>query len=255
MLDALYTAATGMLAQQTGMDAIANNLANVNTVGFKAGRTAFADLLYSELSPSQAANQGSQMGLGVQVSAIQAQMDQGQAQTTGVPTDVMIDGSGFLQVQRADGSLAYTRAGNLAIDANRTLVTPAGEVVQPRLTIPANGDMNTLSITSTGAVTIQVSGKDTTIGQLKLAIFPNPYGLDNVGGNDFVETPNSGAAQLVDPGASGAGLIRQGMLEMSNVKAVDEMVSMITTQRAYEGVSKVVSASDDMLGVANALRR
>ena len=255
MLDALYTAASGMLAQQTGMDAIANNLSNANTVAFKAGRTAFEDLLYTELGPRQAARQGSQMGLGVAVAAIQTQMAQGAFQTTGSPTDVAVEGQGFLAVQRPDGSRAYTRAGNLTLDATGRLVTASGGIVLPRLQVPAGTDMASLSIAATGAVTARVGGAERIIGRLELSTFPNPHGLESVGGNLFVESPNSGAGQAGAPGAGGRGLLRQGTLEMSNVNAVDEMVGMITTQRTYESVAKVVSASDEMLNTANQLRR
>ncbi len=255
MLDALYTAASGMLAQQTGMDAIANNLANANTVAFKAGRTAFEDLLYTELGPRQAARQGSQMGLGVAVAAIQTQMAQGALQTTSSPTDVAVEGQGFLAVQRADGSRAYTRAGNLTIDAAGRLVTATGAVVQPVVRVPAGVDMSTFSIGADGVVKARVAGAERTLGRLQLTSFPNPHGLESVGGNLFVESANCGAAEAGAPGTGGRGLLRQGTLEMSNVNAVDEMVGMITTQRTYESVAKVVSASDEMLNTANQLRR
>lgn len=255
MLDALYTAASGMLAQQTGMDAIANNLANANTVAFKAGRTAFEDLLYTELGPRQAARQGSQMGLGVAVAAVQTQIAQGALQTTGSPTDVAVEGQGFLAVQRPDGSRGYTRAGNLTLDAGGSLVTAGGAIVLPRVQVPAGTDMASLSIGANGAVTARVGGTMRALGTLQLTTFPNPHGLESVGGNLFVESANSGAGQAGAPGAGGRGVVRQGALEMSNVNAVDEMVGMITTQRTYESVAKVVSASDEMLNTANQLRR
>jgi flagellar basal-body rod protein FlgG len=255
MLDALYTAATGMLAQQTGMDVIANNLANANTVGFKGGRTAFEDLLYTELGPRQAAAQGSQMGLGVAVSAVQTQMSQGALQASSSTTDVAIEGNGYLEVRRPDGSLAYTRAGNLTIDGAGQLVTSRGEVVQPPVRVPAGADMGSFTVAQNGAVSVRAGGTMRNLGTVRLAMFANPHGLENVGGNLFRESANSGPAQRVLPGTAGAGLVRQGMLEMANINAVDEMVSMITTQRAYEGVAKVVTASDEMLGTANGLRR
>lgn len=255
MLDALYTAASGMLAQQTGMDAIANNLANANTVAFKAGRTAFEDLLYTELGPRQAARQGSQMGLGVAVAAVQTQMAQGALQATGAPTDVAVEGQGFLAVQRADGSQAFTRAGNLTLDASGQLVTAGGAVVVPRVQVPAGTDMASLQIAATGAITARVGGAERTIGALQLTTFVNPHGLESIGGNLFLASANSGAGQAGAPGTEGRGVLRQGSLEMSNVNAVDEMVGMITTQRTYESVAKVVSASDEMLNTANQLRR
>jgi flagellar basal-body rod protein FlgG len=253
VLDALYTAASGMLAQQTALDVTANNLANVNTVGFKASRTAFDDLLYSELNPRDATAQGNRMGLGVKVSAAQVQMDSGQAQTTGRGLDLRIDGAGFLPVRQADGTTAYTRAGNLQLDALGQLVTPGGDVVQPRIVVPKGA--TDVSYDATGAVTATVNGKVTKVGQLQLATFANPAGLDQIGGNKFAVTANSGAATLSDPGKNGTGAVVAGQLEMANVNAVDEMVGMITTQRGYEATAKIVTASDEMLGIANSLRR
>jgi flagellar basal-body rod protein FlgG len=262
MLDALYTAASGMLAQQTALDGIANNLANVNTVGFKAGRTAFEDLLYNNLAPQQASKQGNQMGLGTMVSAIQVQMDEGAAQANMGLTDVMITGGpGFFRVQRPDGTIGYTRAGNFAPDAAGQLVTTDGGLVlgvngKP-ITFPPGSSMSTVKIGEGGVVSVEVGGTPTTIGTISLATFTNPAGLEPVGSNLFVETLNSGKAVVSAPGdaKTGTGTVRQSTLEMSNVKAVDEMVSMITTQRAYEAVAKVVQASDEMLGTANGLRR
>jgi len=253
MLDSLYTAASGMLAQQMALDVTANNLANVNTVGFKAGRAAFEDLLYTQLNARDATKQGNEMGLGTALSAVQAQMDGGQAQTTGRALDVRIDGSGFLRVRQADGSTAYTRAGNLDVDGLGQIVTAAGDIVQPRIVVPTGS--SDLSIDATGVVRASVAGKPATLGQLQVAVFANPAGLDQIGGNKFAETVNSGAARTVAPNTGGAGAIASGQLEMANVNAVDEMVTMITTQRAYESVAKVVSASDEMLNTANQLRR
>lgn len=253
MLDALYTAASGMLAQQTALDVTANNLANVNTVGFKASRAAFDDLLYSQLNARDATKQGNQMGLGTEVSSIQVQMDSGQAQTTGRGLDLRIEGTGFLPVKQADGSIAYTRAGNLELDASGQLVTATGDVVQPRIVVPKGA--TDVTFDANGGVQAQVNGKATKIGQLQLATFTNAAGLEQIGGNKYAVSANSGAATLVDPNTNGAGSTVAGQLEMANVNAVDEMVGMITTQRAYEGVSKVVQASDEMLNTANQLRR
>ena len=254
MLDALYTAATGMLAQQTAMDTTANNLTNVNTVGFKGGRTAFGDLLYTELGPHQASRQGNQQGLGVQVSAVQTQGRQGALQDTGNPSDVAIEGEGLIAARRADGIVGYTRAGNLTVDGAGQLVTASGDLVQPPIRVPAGADMTSFTIAADGAVSVKVAGATRAIGRLQLAVFANPAGLASLGGNLFAATADSGAARSVTPGTSGAGLLRQGRLEMSNVNAADEMVSMIATQRAYDAVAKVVSASDEMLGTANGLR-
>jgi flagellar basal-body rod protein FlgG len=253
MPDGLWTAATGMLAQQTAMDAIANNLANVNTTGFKRGRTAFQDLLYTELSPQQAARQGSQVGAGTRVAGIQTQFDEGAFQETGSPLDVAIDGDGFLEVTRADGSKGYTRAGNLTLDANGTLTTVAGDVVSPPVQIPTSA--KEIGISPGGVITASVNGRSQRLGQLQLAVFANPAGLSSAGDSLYTPTPNSGQPRLVAPGQDGAGSLQQGKLEASNVNAVDEMVGMVTTQRAYEAVAKVVTSADEMMQMANQLRR
>jgi flagellar basal-body rod protein FlgG len=252
-LDALYSAATGMLAQQTSLDNISNNLANVNTPGFKRGRASFADLLYTELTPQQAAKQGSQEGLGVQVSAIQTQQEQGSMQTTSQPLDLAIEGDGFFEVTKADGSKAYTRAGSFTTDASGSMTTPTGERLSPPIVIPPNATET--AIGADGKVTAKVGGVLKTLGQIKIASFPNQAGLSSLGDSLFGVTPNSGAATLETPGVKGAGAVRSGELEMSNVNAVDEMVGMVTTQRSYEAVAKVVTASDEMLQTANQLRR
>lgn len=254
MLDALYTAASGMLAQQTAMDVIANNLANANTDGFKAHRTAFSDLLYTEIGPRQAAAQGQLQGTGSRVTAIQTMLSQG-TMIDATNLDVAIVGNGYLPVQRPDGTTAYTRAGRLALDAQGTIVTPAGERLIPNMQVPQGADMESFSIEKNGRVTVKVNDQVRVLGQVQLAVFQNPYGLENVGGNLFAVTVNSGPAQLRTPGQLGAGTLEQGFLEKSNVNAVDEMVGMISTQRSYEAVAKVVTASDEMLSIANTLRR
>jgi flagellar basal-body rod protein FlgG len=252
-LDALYSAATGMYAQQTALDNISNNLANVNTPGFKSGRTAFSDLLYTDLTPQQAAKQGSQEGLGVQVSGIQTQMTQGNLQTTGNATDLAIQGEGFFEVTQANGTKGYTRAGQFSADANGNLVTPTGEKLSPPIVIPANAT-NT-AVGQDGTVTATVDGKLKTLGQIRIATFPNALGLSSLGDNLYGVTANSGPATLRVPGKDGSGQVEGGELESSNVNATDEMVGMITTQRSYEAVAKVVTASDEMLQIANQLRR
>jgi flagellar basal-body rod protein FlgG len=253
MPDSLWSAATGMLAQQTSMDSIANNLANVNTQGFKRGRTSFQDLLYRQLSPKEAAKQGSEVGTGTRVGAIQTQFEQGALQTTGQPLDLALEGDGFFEVSRPDGTKAYTRAGNFTTNAAGVIVTQGGDVVSPKITVPANAQ--NLSIGADGTVSATIDGKAQSLGQIKVATFPNEAGLESVGSSLYAPSANSGAVRLVNPGASGAGAVRQGELEGSNVNAVDEMVGMVSTQRAYEAVSKVVSAADEMLGMANSLRR
>ncbi len=254
MLDALYTAASGMLAQQTAMDVIANNLANANTDGFKAHRTAFSDLLYTEIGPRQSAAQGQLQGTGSRVTAVQTMLAQG-AMIDGTSLDVAIVGNGYLPVQRPDGTTAYTRAGKLATDGQGNLVTPAGERLIPNMQVPQGADMESFTIEKNGRVSVKVGDQPRVLGQLQLAVFQNPYGLENVGGNLFAPTANSGAAQLRTPGEQGAGALQQGFLEKSNVNAVDEMVGMISTQRSYEAVAKIVTASDEMLQIANTLRR
>jgi flagellar basal-body rod protein FlgG len=254
MLDALYTAASGMLAQQTAMDVIANNLANVNTDGYKSHRTAFSDLLYTEIGPRQSAAQGQVQGTGARVTAIQTTQAQG-AMIDATNLDLAIVGNGYLPVTRPDGTQAYTRAGALSLDAAGNVLTAGGDMIQPPMRIPQNADMQTFTIEKSGRVTVKVNNRVQVLGQIRLAVFQNPYGLENIGSNLFRVTANSGPAQLRNPGTQSAGDIQQGFLEKSNVNAVDEMVGMISTQRSYEAVAKIVSASDEMLGIANSLRR
>lgn len=257
MLDALYTAASGMLAQQIGLDVIANNLANINTVGYKGQRAAFEDLLYNNISTNQGATQGQQMGLGVAISGIQAQFDEGSAQNTGVPTDFMItQGTGFFVVRKPDGTIAYTRAGNFGLDGAGQLVTQQGDLVLDQQNRPIRFPNTTKSIEmdAQGNLSAVTPTGRQRVAQFGMVTFINPAGLTLNGQNQYLESADSGAAtRVVSTGAGGT--IIQGFLEMANVKAVDEMVNMITTQRAYESVSKVVQASDEMLGTANGLRR
>jgi flagellar basal-body rod protein FlgG len=252
VIRSLWSAATGMLAQQAAMDATANNLSNINTAGFKKGRTAFQDLLYDELSPQEAAKQGSQIGLGTRVAGVQMQLEQGALQETGNPLDLAIEGEGFFQVRRADGSAAFTRAGQLTTNAQGQLTTPSGDALVPPIKLP--GDATDVQIGANGAVSAKVAGKVTQLGRITLAQFANPYGLSSAGGGVFTATAASGAARMVTAGQAGSGSIRQGSIESSNVDAADEMVGMIQTQRAYEAVSKVISSSDEMLQMANQLR-
>ena len=258
MLDALYTAASGMLAQEIGLDVIANNLSNINTVGFKSQRAAFEDLLYNKIGPDQGATQGQQMGLGVAVAGVQAQFDEGAMTPTGVQTDFMVTGgAGFFAVQKPDGSLAYTRAGNFTSDGAGQLVTQQGDLVLDnrgnRISFP--NDTMKIELTATGdLIAVRQGDVRTTVATLQLTTFVNPAGLEPRGQNEYRESPNSGAPRILASGGFG-GTIVQGFLEQSNVKAVDEMVNMITTQRAFESVAKIVQASDEMLGTANGLRR
>jgi flagellar basal-body rod protein FlgG len=252
VIRSLWSAATGMLAQQAAMDATANNLSNINTAGFKKGRTAFQDLLYDELSPKEAAKQGSQVGLGTRVAGVQMQLQQGALQQTGNPLDLAIEGEGFFQVRRADGSAAFTRAGQFTTNAQGQITTPSGDALAPPIKIP--GDATDVTIGANGAVSAKVAGKPQQLGRITLATFTNPYGLASSGSGVFTATAASGAARTVTAGQNGLGSIRQGTIEASNVDAADEMVGMIQTQRAYEAVAKVISSSDEMLQMANQLR-
>lgn len=251
MMDALYSAATGMRAQQSSMDVVANNLANATTTGFKRDRLDLVDLDYR---PFLLAGGGeAQVGLGSAPGRIAKEHAQGNLQETGRTLDVAIQGEGFFQVVRPDGSLAYTRAGNLQVDARGRLGLPGGELLQPRITVPANA--SELTIGGDGTVSANVNGAPRVLGRIQTATFANPAGLSAVGGNLFVATANSGAAGLGAPGAGGRGALTQGVLEGSNVDVGTEMIALITTQRAFEAASKVVTASDEMMGMANGLRR
>jgi flagellar basal-body rod protein FlgG len=252
---ALSIASTGMQAQQTNVETIANNLANMNTTGFKQQRAEFQDLLYQniQMPGSQTSDTGSvapngiQLGAGVRTAAVYRITTQGDMQSTGNPYDVAIMGPGYFSVTQADGTTAYTRAGNFSLSPQGQLVTQDGSVVQPGIAIPAN----TLSvqINAQGQVNATVAGNSTpqTVGQLELTRFPNEAGLNAVGGNLLLETPASGAPQSGVPGSAGFGNIQEGFLETSNVNSVDEITALITAQRAYEMNSKVVTAADQML--------
>ena len=251
MMDALYSAATGMMAQQASMDVVANNLANATTTGYKRDRLDLVDLAYQPFTlPS--GKQG-QIGLGAAPGRVAKEHEQGGLQNTGRNLDVAIQGEGFIQVTRPDGTLAYTRAGNLQVDANGRLGLPGGELLQPRLTVPAGA--SDITIGADGRVSAVVNGATTKIGSVTTASFANPSGLQAVGGNLFTTTANSGAADVGAPGTARRGALSQGVLESSNVDVGTEMISLIVTQRAFEASSKVVSASDEMMGMANGLRR
>ena len=252
---ALSIAATGMAAQQTNVETIANNLANMNTTGFKEQRAEFQDLLYQNIQTpgAQTSDQGTyapngiQIGAGVRTAAIYRVTTQGDLQSTGNPYDVAVQGAGYFRIQQADGTDAYTRSGNFSLSPQGQLVTQDGLVVQPGIAIP----QNTLSvaINAQGQVNATVAGNTTpqTVGQLELTRFPNEAGLNAIGGNLYLETPASGSPQAGVPGSVGYGTIQQGYLETSNVNSVDEITALITAQRAYEMNSKVISAADQML--------
>ena len=251
MMDALYSAASGMMAQQTSMDVVANNLANATTTGFKRDRMDLVDLNYQPFRlPS---GKDGQVGLGAAPGQVAKEHEQGGIQNTGRSLDVAIQGEGFFQVKRADGSLAFTRAGNLQIDGKGQLTLSTGELLQPPVNVPAGA--SELTIGPGGDISTVVNGNITKLTGLQTATFANPSGLLPVGDNMFALSANSGPADVKTPGTNGHGMLSQGFLESSNVNVGTEMISLIVTQRAFEASSKVVSASDEMMGMANALRR
>ena len=262
MLRSLYTAATGMEAQETKMDIIAHNLANTSTTGFKKTRAEFEDLLSETIrTAAPASPQGSntapsalQVGLGVRTAATTRSLSQGDMLNTGNPLDVAVQGSGFFEIQRANGEPGFTRAGNFRVDATGRLVTQQGEPLEPAITVPQ--ETTALTIGADGQVTAKLPGRDepSSLGILELVTFPNASALESVGGNVFVQTAASGEALKVKPGESGTGTLAQGFLEGANVKAVEEMIAMISTQRAYEMNSKVIMTADQMLQKLTSLR-
>ena len=261
MMRALFTSATGMMAQQLNMDVISNNLANVNTTGFKDSRADFADLLYQQISPAGTTTaQGSQsptglqVGLGVRPVATETMFEEGQLQNTGNPYDVAIQGGGFFQILMPDGTIGYTRDGAFSMDSQGKLVNSEGYALQPEIVIPSNATSVTVGSDGTVSVTQAGQTNPTTVGQITLANFINPAGLTNLGGNVFQPTAASGNPQTGTPGQQGFGTLAQGTLEMSNVQIVQEMVNMIIAQRAYEVNSKAVQTCDDMLATANQMK-
>jgi flagellar basal-body rod protein FlgG len=250
----LYIAATGMNAQQSQMDVISNNLANVSTNGFKGSRAVFQDLLYQTTrQPGANSTQqtelasGNQLGTGVQQVATERLYTQGNLQQTGNSRDIAVNGQGFFQVTMPDGSTAYTRDGSFQTNAQGQLVTSAGYQLNPAITIPQNATGITVGSDGTVSVTQANSTASTTVGQITLATFINPPGLEARGENLFTETASSGAPNVSQPGLNGAGTLQQGYVEASNVNVVQELVNMIQTQRAYEINSKAVNTSDQML--------
>lgn len=254
MIRSLWISKTGLDAQQTQMDVIANNLANVNTAGFKRSRAVFEDLLYQTMrQPGAQSSQqtqlptGLQIGTGVRPVAAERVFTQGNLQQTNNEKDMAIQGAGFFQVLMPDGSTAYTRDGSFSIDSQGQMVTANGFVVQPAITIPA--DAITMSVGRDGTVSVSQPGATAPVqvGALQLATFINPAGLEARGENLYVETAASGSPGINTPGTNGAGLLAQGYVETSNVNVVEELVNMIQTQRAYEVNSKAISTSDQML--------
>ncbi|ABD81468.1 flagellar basal-body rod protein FlgG [Saccharophagus degradans] len=251
---ALYVSKTGLAAQDTRLTTIANNLANASTVGFKRDRAVFEDLLYqiqrqpgAQTTEETQLPSGLQLGTGVRVVGTQKQFTPGSLQVTGQSLDVAIDGRGFIPVLQPDGTVSYTRDGQFHLDGQGQVVNASGLLIQPAITIPDNAE--TVTIGTDGVVSASVRGEPAPVvlGNLQIVDFVNPAGLQAIGGNLFLETASSGNPIQGTPGENGLGSIKQGMLENSNVDIVEEMVNMITTQRAYEMNSKVVSTSDQML--------
>lgn len=258
MAQALWVAKTGLDAQQTRLSVISNNLANVNTFGFKKDRAVFNDLLYqtvrqpgSQSSQSTELPSGLMTGTGVRVVATEKMHSQGSVFQTENPLDVAISGNGFFEILMPDGSTAYTRDGSFQRDSQGQIVTANGFILQPAITIPA--DTQTLSIANDGTVSALISGSTspTQIGTLQISDFINPTGLQPIGDNLFKETASSGTPQAGTPGLTGLGTLVQGSLESSNVNVVEELVNMIETQRAYEMNAKAIETTDQMLQYAS----
>jgi flagellar basal-body rod protein FlgG len=258
MIRALYTAASGMSAQQLNLDTIANNLANSSTVGFRQRVLQFQDMIYQNLvTPGAAESQqtvsaGLQIGLGTKSSASEIIMTQGDLNKTDNPYDLAIQGQGFFQVQRPDGTIAYTRAGNFYLNSQGTIVDTQGDQLIPAITIPPNA--TNVTITQYGEVNATLPGQQNPqqLGQIQLATFANPGGLNSEGSNLYTTTLSSGDAVLGNPGGpEGLGTLQQGYLENSNVDVVGAFVQMVLAQRAYESNSKVITAANDMYSEVN----
>jgi flagellar basal-body rod protein FlgG len=253
MFRSLDVAASGMAAQETKLDTIANNLANSNTTGYKRQDAEFEDLLYQNVrgpaltGTGQTAPTGVQVGMGVRVVAVQRLFSQGSLQQTGNPLDVAIEGQGFLSVMRPTGEPAYTRAGSLKLDAEGRLVTSDGLPVEPPITVPTDATSVTIAADGTVSATRPGQPRPAPRGQLQLVTFPNPGGLEGAGRNLYTATAASGDALSGTAGTEGRCTLMQGALETSNVEVVNEMIALIRTQRAYEINSKVISAADEML--------
>ena len=263
MFRALYTAASGMNAQQMNLDNVANNLANTSTAGFRRRRVQFTDLLYQNMvMPGSAATQqttnaaGLQVGLGTKPGASEVLQLQGDFSQTGNPLDLAIQGQGFFQVTMPDGQIAYTRAGTFHLDAQGNIVTADGNPIEPAITLPADALSVTIGSDGTVSVTQPSQTQATQVGTIQLAMFPNPGGLNSVGNNLMLATTASGDPIVGTPGgAEGIGKLQQGFVEQSNVDVVQEFVDMILSQRSYESNSRVVKAADEMFQDLNSLTR
>ena len=251
---ALWAAKTGLDAQNTRMAVIANNLANVSTTGFKAGRVSFQDLMYQDVQQVGAQSTqntqyptGLSLGTGVRLAATEKDYSQGSVLQTNGSLDMAINGLGFFQITMPDGTLAYTRDGSFSLDSQGNVVNASGYPVSPAITIPAGAQSISIGADGTVSVTLPGSAKPTSVGQIQLATFVNDEGLQPVGNNLLVESAASGAPQVGTPGTIGIGTLQQGALETSNVNSVTELVDMIETQRAYEMNSKAINTVDQML--------
>jgi flagellar basal-body rod protein FlgG len=263
MIRALYSAASGMNAQQLNVDNIANNLANANTAGYKTRRAQFQDLLYQNMvQPGASAGQqttvpaGLQLGLGTRAASNEIIFTQGNFTQTNNPLDVVIQGNGFFQVRRPTGELAYTRDGSFQIDRNGSIVTSSGDQLEPQITIPQNAQ--SVTIAGDGTVSYSLPGQSAAqkAGQIQIAGFQNPAGLTSVGKNLYQPTDASGDPTVAAPGGQeGLGSLLQGYTEQSNVSIVEEFINLIVAQRAYEANSKVVKAADDMYQQVNNLKQ
>lgn len=261
MFRSLHIAATGMSAQETHLEGISNNIANSNTVGYKKQRVDFQDLLYQQVRAPGAPTgtttmtpTGLQLGSGTRVIATSRMFGQGTLQQTNNQLDLAIEGNGFFAVQQTDGTMGFTRCGELQVDGQGRLVTHEGLPVDPPVNIPSTA--TGISISATGKVTATMSGSaaPTEVGDISVASFVNPAGLRAIGHNLFVQTPASGEPQIGTPGEQGRGTLMQGSIEQSNVDIVEEMIGMISAQRAYEINSKVVTTADQMLQAASQMR-
>jgi flagellar basal-body rod protein FlgG len=258
MLRALYTAASGMEAQQLNIDTIAHNLANINTSGFKSRKAQFQDLLYQNIRQAGASNTatteipvGLQVGLGTKPAATEIIFTQGDFAATNNSLDMVIQGQGFFQIRQTNGQIAYTRNGNFHLNRDGNIVTSEGDMLDPQITIPQ--DQIGITIGTDGTVSVQQSGQSQPqqVGRIELALFQNPSGLQNIGKSLFLPTQASGEAVTGTAGEDGLGTLLAGYVEQSNVSVVEEMVNMIVSQRAYEANSKVIRTADEMFTQAN----
>jgi flagellar basal-body rod protein FlgG len=259
---ALSIAASGMQAQQLNVDVISHNIANMNTTGYKRQRAEFQDMLYQNLerpgSTSAASGAilplGIQVGVGVRADAVGRDTGQGGISQTANPYDLAIDGRGYLQIALPSGQTGYTRAGNLAVNADGQIVTADGYPLEPAITVPA--ESTAIQITRDGIVEVTLTGQAAPqqIGQIEIATFINPAGLEGIGDNLYLETPASGSANVATPGSPGFGTLMQGFLELSNVNAVEEISSLIVAQRAYEMNARVITAADEMMQATTQMR-